>query len=200
MGHEASLEHHTKGRVRIRVPLAKGDPEALSEIQKALAAVAGVQSVKVNEAIGTVTVLYDPDRRAEILQHLSAADPQKKVTVSAAPSFGELRDIDGMAKETEFLADHSHVAKALFEFVGRVDQGVKRATGNFVDLKVIAPLALAAGVFFELGVAASTPVWLTLGLFSFNHFIDLHSHPQTRPEPESIQPEPKPVRRAQRFP
>jgi hypothetical protein len=80
-------------------------------------------------------------------------------------------------KEAEFLASHSHTAEALFKFGRQVDHEVKKATGNTVDLKVLTPLALAIAVFLELGASAATPVWLTLGLFSFNHFVELHTHP-----------------------
>ena len=83
--------------------------------------------------------------------------------------------------EAEFLAEHSDFAKAIFDWVNALDRSVKRATNNSIDFKVIAPLVLAVGAFLELGVTASTPVWLTLGLFSFNHFVDLHIPPPQRP-------------------
>jgi cation transport ATPase len=163
--------------MRIRVPSAKGDPAALEEIRRAMASVSGVNAVTVNEALGTVTVNYDPSKHDEIHHHLTADESHQKVKVAGCPKLSDLHEVDEMfEKEAEFLARHSHTARVLLDSLNQIDNGIKKATGNAVDLKVIAPLALAVGVFMELGVAAATPVWLTLGLFSFNHFIDLHAH------------------------
>jgi len=97
--------------------------------------------------------------------------------VEPAPKLRDMEDLpDLIENEAAFLAQHSHSAKMVFDWANAVDVGIKRATGNAVDLKVLAPLGLAVAAFMELGITASTPIWLTLGLFSFNHFVDLHSH------------------------
>ena len=89
-------------------------------------------------------------------------------------------------KEAEFLSSHSHSAKVLFDMLRKFDAGLKNATDNNIDLKVLAPLGLAVYAFLELGFEAATPVWLTLGVFSFNHFVTLHTQtPTTHPAPES---------------
>ena len=54
MRHKAHVAHHTKGRLRIRVPSAKGDPAALQEIARTLSPVMGVSEVIVNETTGVV--------------------------------------------------------------------------------------------------------------------------------------------------
>jgi len=181
--------------MRIRVPSAKGDPVALEEIRRAMASVSGVSEVKVNEALGTVTINYDPARHDEIQGHLTSEESSQRVKVgAAAPKLSDLHQVDEMIeKEAEFLAEHSHTARAILDMVKQVDNGIKRVSGNAVDLKVIAPLGLAIGIFMELGVAAATPVWLTLGLFSFNHFIDLHAHhedpaPEPKTKPQAARP------------
>ena len=56
----------------------------------------------------------------------------------------------------------------------------KKATGNSVDLKVLLPLGLAVVTVVEIGAAAATPVWVTISLFSLNHFIELQAHPGRR--------------------
>jgi hypothetical protein len=177
--------------MRIRVPSAKGDPKALEEIRRNLAAMPGVSTVDVTEALGTLTIHYDPKKHLDFERHLANETTQQQVTFrqpsapSSAPKLSDLSHVDEMlAKEAEFLAGHSHTAKAIMEFFDKCDTGVKRVTGNAVDLKVIAPLVLAAGVFFELGIAAATPVWLTLGLFSLNHFVDMHTHPANGDAPD----------------
>ena len=193
MRHRAHIAHHTKGRLRIRVPSAKGDPAALEQIRNALSPVSGVNEVVVNEAIGTITVHYDPDRHVDFHRHLSETEGShhEHLHVPPPPPIpGPLSEVDEamemLNKEAEFLSSHSHSAKVLFDMLRRFDVGLKKATDNNVDLKVLAPLGLAVYSFLELGFEAATPVWLTLGLFSFNHFVTLHTQmPTTHPAPES---------------
>jgi uncharacterized radical SAM superfamily Fe-S cluster-containing enzyme len=93
------------------------------------------------------------------------------------PKLSEIDEVaETLEKEAEYLANHSRTAKVVFDFVRKCDLELKRATDNQIDLKVLAPLGLAVYAFVEMGIEASTPVWLTLGLFSFNHFVDLHTH------------------------
>jgi hypothetical protein len=177
MRHTAHVAHHSPGRLRIRVPSAKGNPAALEAIRASLASVTGVKDVQVNETIGSLTVNYDP-RHGDFEKRLAGESSQQDVvSVECIPKLEELSEIDGMiVHEAEFLSQHSDFAKTIFGFLNALDRGVRFATNNAIDFKVIAPLALAVGAFMELGIEASTPVWLTLGLFSFNHFIDLHTH------------------------
>jgi hypothetical protein len=192
MRHRAHIAHHTKGRLRIRVPSAKGDPAALEKIRNALSPVNGVNEVVVNEAIGTITVHYDPDRHVDFHRHLSETEGShhEHLLVPPPPTPGPISEVDEamemLNKEAEFLSSHSHSAKVLFDMLRRFDAGLKKATDNNVDLKVLAPLGLAVYAFLELGFEAATPVWLTLGVFSFNHFVTLHTQtPTTHPTPES---------------
>ena len=178
MPHVAHVAHHSPGRLRIRVPAAKGNAAGIEAIRQSLTKVPGVQQVTINPTIGTITIHYDARHHAAFEKHLAAEASQcGLVKIEPEPKVEELRQIDSTIEtEAAFLADHSVTAKAIFDAISSVDHVVKRTTGNTVDLKVILPLALAVGAFMELGVAASTPVWLTLGLFSFNHFVDLHAH------------------------
>jgi hypothetical protein len=190
MRHRAHIAHHTKGRLRIRVPSAKNNPEALEDIRRSLEPIAGVSEVRVNEAIGTVTVIYDPDRHPDFHSHLSNVEGSHQETLHMSPPtpsapLTEVDEaVDMLEKEAEFLSSHSHTAKVVFDMLRKFDVELKKATDNNVDLKVLAPLGLAVYAFMELGFEAATPVWLTLGVFSFNHFVSLHTQtPATRPKP-----------------
>lgn len=193
MRHKAHVAHHTKGRLRIRVPSAKGDPAALEEIKRSLSPIPGVSEVVVNDAIGTITVHYDPDCHVDFHRHLSEGEGSHQETLHMPPPPSRtaplaLSEVDEamemLEKEAEFLASHSHSAKAVFDMLRKFDVGLKKATDNNLDLKVLAPLGLAVYAFMELGFEAATPVWLTLGLFSFNHFVTLHTQtPTTHPAP-----------------
>jgi hypothetical protein len=184
----------------------------MEDMRRMIAAVPGVHEIKTNDAIGTMTVLYDPRRHDELKALLAATAPPPEPAKPSGPHIEDLSHLDTMLeKEAEFLSAHSHTAAALIGSVSRLDQEIKRATGNAVDLKLIGPLALAVAVFLELGVAAATPVWLTLGLFSVNHFIELHTPPSDvdpPPAPSSGDgssvppptPPARPRRKIRRFP
>lgn len=87
--------------------------------------------------------------------------------------------------EAEFLAEHSHAAKVVVDFAKDLDRKLKRATRNNVDLKILVPVGLAAVTFLEIGAAAATPMWVTLVLFSMNHFVELHAHDDDDDENEN---------------
>ena len=179
--HAAHVVHHSPGRMRIRVPSAKGDPAALETIRKSVAGVPGVKEVVVSESIGTVTIHYDPERYDDFHAHLSNESSAREVVEVAPPRIHDMAAIDEMIEhEVAFLAQHSHSAKTLFDWTTALDRQIMRATNNAVDLKVLAPAGLAVAAFLELGVTAATPVWLTLGLFSFNHFVAMHTNEATK--------------------
>jgi prefoldin subunit 5 len=98
-----------------------------------------------------------------------------------------LTDLEATAAMLEadaaFLASHSEVARRLIDGVNQLDTGIKRATNNNVDLKVLVPLGLALYAFMKAGVEAATPLWVTLGISSFHAFVVLHSaHPGAQGE------------------
>src|SRR5580698_8211088 len=112
MRHAAHVAHHSRGRLRIRVPSAKGKPAALEAIRLALQNLAGVRAVEVNETIGSVTIHYDPRHHPDLEQHLASENsPQDVINVVSPPKLGDLCEIEGVINEAEFLAQHSHVAK-----------------------------------------------------------------------------------------
>src|SRR5581483_6550986 len=90
----------------------------------------------------------------------------------------EMSEVDRIAetveREAEFLAAHSETARGIVDLVKNLNNAVKRATDNNLDLKVLLPLGLAIYSFVEVGAEMSTPMWVTLGIFSFNSFIALH--------------------------
>jgi hypothetical protein len=85
-------------------------------------------------------------------------------------------ELEGIEQEAEFLAEHSHTARVLVDWCKELDNQIKRVSNNNLDLKIMVPLGLAAVTFLEIGAAAATPMWVTLAIFSLNHFVELHAH------------------------
>jgi cation transport ATPase len=170
------IAHQVPGRIRMKIPSAKGHPELLQEIQKTFSAIPGIEGVTVNPETGSVVLRYDTDRHDEFhtgfahrYEHHAGHHPQRP------PS----NEIDALAskieEEANFLAEHSQAAKSVVDFCRHWDHEIKHATGNMFDLKMVLCVGLVGFMVFEVGAAAATPVWVTLTLFGLNHFIEMQA-------------------------
>lgn len=175
--HVLRMEHQTLGRVRMKFSSAKGNPQLLDEIGKKFAGIVGVESCEVNPITGSVVLLYDKRRHNDFHDDLSRHCEEHH---GAAPPRPPGTQIDEIARkiedEAEFLAEHSHAAKSVVHICKYVDRHIKLATGNTVDLKIGLAGGIVALSLLEMGAFAATPVWLTLGVFSLNHFVELQQH------------------------
>jgi len=54
-----NVAHQVPGRVRIKVPAAKGNPELLQQIAETFAALPGIERITVNPATGSVVMHYN---------------------------------------------------------------------------------------------------------------------------------------------
>lgn len=169
------IAHRTPGRVRMKIPNAKGDAETLHKIAETFGAIPGIRRVTVNPTTGSVVLHYDTTGQSafneRLAGHLAAAD-------GFHPPSTEIDELaNKIESEAEFLASHSESAKAVVDFFKSLDREIKFASNNYVDLKIVLAVGIIGLTVFEVGASAATPVWLTLTVFSLNHFIDLHQHP-----------------------
>jgi hypothetical protein len=175
--HHAHVIHHVKGRIRVRLPKAQRDHATLESIKRSIAPMHGVNSVDVNSTTGSVVVNYDAHTHDDFHSVLTQHCEERDLFTLAPPKLSEVDEIaETIEKEAEFLAERSQTAKAIVDFCKGLNNEVKKATNNSVDLQVLLPLGLAAYAFLELEADVSTPLWVTLGIFSFNSFMHLH-HP-----------------------
>jgi len=171
------IAHHTPGRVRMKIPAAKGDPEALRQVGEAFGVLPGVEHVSINVTTGSVTLHYDDEVR-EFHDHLHHS--LRSVNASARAPQTELDQLaNRIEKEAKYLAEHSHTAKAAVQLFTRLDHEIKAATNNNFDLKIGLAIGVIGVTVLEIGASAATPVWLTLTVFTLNHFVELHQ-PQRR--------------------
>lgn len=164
------VEHQVKGRIRMKIPTAKRNPELLEQIKQTFGALPGIQEIKVNPATGSVTLFYDEEEHAgfhsAISAHMQTAPPR--------PPSGEYDELARkIEEEAEFLADHSEVAREVVNFFKEVDRSLKLATSNLIDLKLVFIILIAGVTLLEVGPSAATPVWVTLVVFSLNHFVEM---------------------------
>ncbi|NEU96738.1 HMA2 domain-containing protein [Bradyrhizobium uaiense] len=174
------IAHQVPGRIRMKVPSAKENPELLEQIKQTFSVIPGIEQVIVNPATGSIVLHYDTDRHNEFhgrLEHHTGGHfkPPANEIDALATKIGQ---------EAEYLAEHSHTARVVVDFFKDFDNGIKVATGNVVDLKILLAAGIAGFTIFEVGANAATPVWVTLAIFALNHMIQANMRDAEDAEPE----------------
>lgn len=159
----------------MKIPSAKGNPELLRQISETFAAIPGIEQITVNPVTGSVVVHYDADQHEEfhdrLRRHYDRALPDE-----GAPPQTEIDNLaNKLTAEAEFLARNSQSARAIVDFFKGVDRHIKVATNNTIDLKIVFAIGIIGFTVIEVGATAATPVWVTLVIFSLNHFIEMHT-------------------------
>lgn len=169
----------------MKIPHSRVNPTILELYREAFLAVPGIRTVSTKPESGSIVIHYDPNRESEFEHHFSQCCGQH---LAMAPPARPDDEIDKIASEieaeAEFLAAHSNIARVTVDFFKAFDRELKLATGNNIDLKIVLGVGLAAYTFLYVGGEAATPMWVTLALFSLNHFVELHTahaaNPATR--------------------
>lgn len=170
----ADVVHNIPGRLRVRLPRSSRNARLLSELRTFVEGLGGVREVEINPLTGSILVHYAPESHEQI-RSLLAGSPWAE----APPELTEANDLaEKIEKEADFLAAHSELALQIVNAVKQLNAGIREATDNTVDLKVLLPAGLALWAFFKAGADVATPLWVTLAIFSFNSFVSLH-HPTT---------------------
>ena len=180
--HKARIEHKLPGRIRMKVPAAKSNPEILEVYRQAFSMVPGIIKVKAKPETGSIVIHYDPEQEKKFEHHFNHCCGQHLGEVSEGPRpDNEVAEIASRIEaEAAYLAERSEFAKTTVEFFKNCDRELKRATDNTIDLKIVLAGGLAAFTFLEIGAEAATPMWVTLALFSLNQFAELQHQDPSR--------------------
>jgi hypothetical protein len=174
------IEHQVPGRVRMKIPAGKGNPELLKQISDVFGVIPGIEGITVNPTTGSVVLCYDADRHDEFHGAFREHhDAHNSAHGTASPAMhGADTELDKLANsieaEAEYLASHSHSVKLVVDAIKTLDHEVKRMSNNNIDLKMVFAVGIIGLTVFEVGATAATPVWVTLSIFMVNHFIELH--------------------------
>ena len=176
------IAHQVRGRLRMKIPAAKGNPDLLRQISETFAAVPGIEQIAINPATGSMVVHYDADQHDEFHGRLQHHYARAQTDDDQPPK----TEIDELARkieaEAEFLSRHSDSARVIVDLFRSVDREIKVATNNTIDLKIVFAAAIIGFTVVEVGATAATPVWVTLAIFGLNHFIEMHT-PHANPNP-----------------
>jgi hypothetical protein len=168
----AYVSHHIAGRIRIRIPAARGDTEFLNKIRELAQVISGVERIECNQLTGSVLIHYAAGGYEYFEQWLAAAGD----SAAAFSLVSDPRQLQDTAEESSAAPSRvpSDTANAIVDAFRELDGKVKSATDNAVDLKVLLPLAAATLGIFTIRTTIATPLWLTLMIFAFSAFLDLH--------------------------
>lgn len=180
---KAQIVHHIPGRLRIKLPQAKGNHALMQRIYESFSPHHGIRRVETNATTGSVLIQYDPQMHQEYESKLTThAASENLFAIDSPPEITEFDEkVHSVEAEAEFLSEHSDTARVIFDAVKQLNETVKRETNNLVDLNVILPLVAAAVSVTEIGLYTATPLWITLGIFSFNSFVNLHRPQHQQP-------------------
>ncbi len=168
MRRSAYTASHLPGRIRLRILGAKHDAQLMEEIAQDIVALSGVEGVQLNLATGSLLIHYAADlyrdfentltERGNATRQFSLEQPQLRRS-SRHPSHKS-----------------SELGKAVTRLFATLDDEIRYATDNQLDLKVLVPLiAMALGIAtIPRSGSRATPLWLTLAIFAFSSFLGLH--------------------------
>jgi hypothetical protein len=173
--YEARVVHHIPGRMRIKVPFLKGAFADLERINQLLLPVEGLKHVDFSPVTGSVLLHYDPEMHKQFPKQLSEY-VQRAIGVDLVPATPTNGTPEGAA--TQILGD-TKLAREVYSFFSRINNEIKNATGDVFDLKSLLPFGLGAYALFKAGSTVTTPLWVTLAIFSFTSFAILNPVPIT---------------------
>jgi hypothetical protein len=174
--HHARIAHKVRGRIRMKIPHARANPEILEVYRKAFLSIPGVSSITTKPDSGSIIIHYDPNRELEFERQFQRRSHQQLEMAAPLRPGDEIDQLAGKIEaEAEFLAAHSRLARNTVDFCKALDRELKLSTDNLIDLKVVLAGGLAAFTFLQIGASAATPMWVTLALFTLNHFAELQS-------------------------
>ena len=172
MSTSADLAHHIAGRLRLRIPAAKGNPDLLRSIKESLERMPGVHRVKTNVKLGSVVLQYDPAAFTDFVRTITEHAAQHDLFTVAA------EDTTPCVSETD---------QSLKRLLSEVNRTVHHATGGVINLKELFPLALGLHGLVFVNRSAAAAQWINWIQVAFDTYIDLHEDEPVAEVAEAIE-------------
>lgn len=142
----AHLRHSTPGRTRVEIPGLKGSCEKLSSIANEMTNLLdGVEMVKMNPSLGTLTVFHTP-RLRRILLDESRRRHWFDVREAEVEGKGQARELTELIRES----------------AQNMDRQIKFISGNRMSIKTLTFLSLAGLGVLQMRRGKALPAGLTL--------------------------------------
>ena len=176
----ARIAHHVPGRLRLKVLGAPAQREYFAAVKEVISRLEGVDSVRVNASSSSIVIDYSP---ADTVFHYRLnQDPTLNSWLRLEGEEALLARVDqAMTSGTHYLGLHSRMAEGILSGAEQLDNGLRRASDGYVDLKLLLPMAFALATSMRQARGRGTPMWLSLGTFAFNSFLTLHRERKDAP-------------------
>ena len=162
---EAEIVSQTPGRVRLRVTPSHRQQQKIAPIVNALKARLEIYRVKTNLPTGSITVLHG----RELLSSQDICTVLQDLGVNLFEVTQETR---------RSVSSSSSAAAAVITTATDLNQKVKTATNDTVDLRFVFPLSLGVLALRQLvvkGWQLEIIPWYVLAWYAFDSFIKLNS-------------------------
>ena len=173
--YQAHVIHHIPGRMRIKVPFLKGASAYSRQISDLLLPLDGLRQVDFSPLTGSVLLHYDPEKydhfSEELTEHVQRT---MGVDLLSTSKNGERTSKVNSSEVVAPVVYDTKLARDINVFFSRVNQSVRGATDDVLDLKSLLPVGLGVYALLKAGSAMTTPLWVTLGIFSFTSFAILN--------------------------
>jgi hypothetical protein len=138
------------GRLRLKIPLKKGDAEYLKRIVEELSSLSGIEQVTMNPHTSGVLLLHNLEKN-KIMEHLHAS---------------------GLFHLVPLKASQAGVHGGVKNVFGEIGNKVEQVTGGSLDVSEIAFLALLGAGIFQIGKGNLTAIpWYTAFWYALNIFL-----------------------------
>ena len=163
-----TVAHALPGRVRLKIPRVKDNPELARQAQDKLGRVPGVQRVEANPATGSLLILYD----LALLASVEALGPLGEIFAELFPEVA----LEELAAGLQELMEAGGAAQATGGLLGGLNTvGNPGLTRNF-NLNLLLPLTLLflGGRSLFSSKEMSFPAWYDYLWFGFSTFLMLN--------------------------
>lgn len=167
----ALLVHKLPGRVRLRLPALKGNPNLVAEAEGRLLALPGIKKVRANPVTGSLELLYD----AMLIKETVAPVISECRAIFPGQDFSELeRYLLGIWEET---LPASYGVQLAHTF-GAINQNIRKNL-NGLDLAFLVPASLfGLGLYRLLSVSPKPwPRWFDFWWYGFSIFMMVNRPP-----------------------
>ncbi len=179
-----TVAHALPGRVRLKIPKVKDNPELARQAQEKLGLVPGIQRVEANPATGSLVILYD----VAMLASVETLGPLGEIFAELFPEVA----LEELAAGLQELMEAGAAAQTTGGLLGALNTvGHPGLSRNF-NLNLLLPLTLLFLGGRSLFASKETrfPAWYDYLWFAFSTFVMLNRRwvegaPESTPAPEA---------------
>jgi len=179
-----TVAHALPGRVRLKIPEVKENPELARQAQEKLGRVPGIQRVEANPATGSLLILYDLAMMASV----ETLGPLGEIFAELFPEVA----LEELAAGLQELMEAGGAAQTTGGLLGAFNTGAHPSLTRNFNLNLLLPLALLflGGRSLLTSKEKRFPAWYDYLWFGFSTFVLLNRRwvegaPESTPVPES---------------